>query len=75
MAKLFANSAKPDQTLRFAASDLGLHCLPNTLLRVSRLQWAKKGPFPTEGVSGFFFFFFITVFFFFFFLQNSLYLL
>ena len=42
MAKLFANSGDPDQTLRCVASDLGLHCLPITLLRVSRLQWVKK---------------------------------
>ena len=39
MAKLFANSGDPDQTPRSAASDLGLDCLPITLLRVSRLQW------------------------------------
>ena len=38
-AKLFANSGDPDQTPHSAASDLGLHCLPVTLLRVSRLQW------------------------------------
>ena len=30
MAKLFANSGDPDQTLRTAASDLGMHCLPIT---------------------------------------------
>ena len=42
MGKLFANSGDPDQTPRSAASDLGLHCLPVTLLRVSRLQWVKK---------------------------------
>ena len=41
MAELFANSGDPDQTPRSAASDLGLHCLPITLLRVSRLQWVK----------------------------------
>ena len=41
MAKLFANSGDPDQTPRSAASDLGLHCLPITLLQVSRLQWVK----------------------------------
>ena len=35
MAKLFANSEDP------AASDLGLHCLLITLLRVSRLQWVN----------------------------------
>ena len=38
MAKLFANSGDPDQTPRSAASDLGLHCLPNNILGVSRLQ-------------------------------------
>ena len=42
MAKLFANSGDPDQTPRYVASDLGLHCLPITLLRVSQLQWVKK---------------------------------
>ena len=41
MTRLFANSGDPDQTPRSAASDLGLHCLSNTLLRVSRLQWVK----------------------------------
>ena len=42
MAKLFANSEDPDQTLCYAASDLGLHCLPVTLLGVSRLQWVEQ---------------------------------
>ena len=42
MTKLFANSGDPDQTPRSAASDLGLHCLPSTLLWVSRLQWVKE---------------------------------
>ena len=41
MAKLFANSGDPDQTLLSAATDLGLHCLPITFLQVSRLQWVK----------------------------------
>ena len=41
MVELFANSGDPDQTPRSAASDLGLHCLPITLLAVSRLQWIK----------------------------------
>ena len=41
MVELFANSGDPDQTLRSAASDLGLHCLPVTLLGVSRLQWVR----------------------------------
>ena len=35
LAKPFANSGKPDQMPHSAASDLGLHCLPITLLRVS----------------------------------------
>ena len=39
MAKLFANSGDPHQMLHYAASDLGLHCLQITLLKVSRLQW------------------------------------
>ena len=34
MAKLFANSGDPDQTLCSAASDLGLSCLPSTLLHI-----------------------------------------
>ena len=38
MVELFANSGYPDQTPRSAAFDLGLHCLPVTLLVVSRLQ-------------------------------------
>ena len=42
MAKLFANSGDPDQTPRSAVSDLGLHCLLITLLRVSQLQWVKS---------------------------------
>ena len=38
LVELFANSGDPDQT---TASDLGLHCLPITLLGVSRLQWVN----------------------------------
>ena len=41
MAKMFANSGDPDQMLHPVASDLGLHCLPGTLLGVSRLQWVN----------------------------------
>ena len=44
MAKLFANSGDPDQMQQNVASDLGLHCLPITLLGVSRLQWVKYLP-------------------------------
>ena len=32
MVELFANSGDPDQIPHSAASDLGLHCLPITLL-------------------------------------------
>ena len=42
MAKLFANSGDPDQTPHSVVSDLGRHCLPITLLRVSRLQLVKQ---------------------------------
>ena len=38
MVELFANSGDPDQTPH---PDLCLHCLVNTLLGVSRLQWVK----------------------------------
>ena len=41
MVKLFANSGDPGQMPHSAASDLGLHCLPITLLWVSRLQSVK----------------------------------
>ena len=41
MVELFANSGDPDQMLHSAASDLGLHCLPITLLGVSQLQWVN----------------------------------
>ena len=42
MVELFAKSGDPDQMLHSAASDLGLHCLPSTLLGVSKLQWVNK---------------------------------
>ena len=54
MAKLFANSGEPDQRPHSAASDLGLHCLPLTLLQVSRLQWVnqkKKDIFPISAIN------------------------
>ena len=41
MVELFAKSEDPDQTLCSAASDLGLHYLPVTLLGVSRLRWVN----------------------------------
>ena len=36
MKILLANTVDPDQMPHYVASDLGLHCLPMTLLRVSR---------------------------------------
>ena len=36
-----ANSVDPDQMLHSAASDVGLHFLPVTLSRVSRLKWVR----------------------------------
>ena len=42
MTELFANSGDLDQMPHSAASDLGLHCLPITLIGVSRLQWVKS---------------------------------
>ena len=41
MVEPFANSGESDQTPHSAASDKGLHCLPITLLWVSRLQWVN----------------------------------
>ena len=41
MVDLFANSGDPDQMPHSVASDLGVHCLPITLLGVSRLQWVN----------------------------------
>ena len=42
MVELFANSGDSDQMLHSAASDLGHHCLPVTLLGVARLQGVKE---------------------------------
>ena len=42
LVELSANSKDPDQALHSAASDLGLHCMPVTLLGVSFLQWVKR---------------------------------
>ena len=60
MAKLFANSEDPDQVPHSAASDLGLHCLPVTLLWVSRLQWVNYNS--CRGHSKYFLFFFFVFF-------------
>ena len=42
MVELFANGGDPDQMQQNVAFDLGLHCLPITLLRVTRLQWVNE---------------------------------
>ena len=41
MAKLFANSGDSDQTPHSVVPDLGLQCLPITILGISRLKWFK----------------------------------
>ena len=41
ISELNANSGEPDQTSRFAASDLGLHCLPMSRLWDARLKWVN----------------------------------
>ena len=46
-----ANICRPDQTPRFVASDLGLHCLPTYLLGNKTIQY-KKLPFWTRGING-----------------------
>ena len=38
---LNTNSVDPDQTLYSAASDLGLHCLPKSLLLCARHEWVN----------------------------------
>ena len=39
---LWANSEESDQTPRFAASDLILHCLPMSYKKDARLIWVKR---------------------------------
>ena len=38
---LLVSNVDPDQTPHHVASDLGLHCLPMTLLQFSRKEWVK----------------------------------
>ena len=40
-----ANSVDPDQKPRSAASDLGLYCLPLSLLWDAKLKWVKLSKF------------------------------
>ena len=44
ISELIANSVDPDQTPRSAASDLGHHCLPLTLLLDARHKWVNVLP-------------------------------
>ena len=37
-----ANNVDPDQILHSAAFDLGLHCVPVTLLEISKVNWTKS---------------------------------
>ena len=37
----YVNSVDPDQMPHSVASDLGLHCLPMSLLWDTRLKWVK----------------------------------
>ena len=41
ISELNANSVDPDQTPHSEASDLGLHCLPMSLLWDARLKYVK----------------------------------
>ena len=38
---LLANNIDPDQMPHYVGSDVGLHCLPMTLLRVTKSEWVK----------------------------------
>ena len=38
---MLANNVDPNQKPHYMMSDLGLHCLPMTLLPVSRKEWVK----------------------------------
>ena len=38
---MLANNVDPDQMPHYVASDLGLYCLPMTLLQKSRKEWVN----------------------------------
>ena len=44
ISELNANSIDPDQTPHSAASDLGLYCLPMSLLWDARFKWVNSLP-------------------------------
>ena len=52
MSELKANSVGPDQMPRSAASELGLHCLPMSLLWNARRKWVKRILFPINKDMG-----------------------
>ena len=43
ISELNANNVDPDQTPSSVSSDLGLHCLPISLLWDARLKWVLYG--------------------------------
>ena len=45
LESLYANSVDPNRTLRAAASDLGLHCLPRSEKRDAKPKWVNQ-PLP-----------------------------
>ena len=51
MCEFNANSVEPDQTRRSAASDLGIHCLPMSLLWDARLKWINEPRHVELGMS------------------------
>ena len=75
MAILLAHNVDPDQTPHYVASVQGLHCLPMTFLRVSRLEmvnckrierdfilmqnWRQENGYTFRGSNSFFFFSFL----------------
>ena len=60
MIELFANNGDPDQMPHSAVPDLNPHCLPITLLGVSRLQWVNmQAAMAADNILKYFFFFFL----------------
>ena len=49
---LSANTVDPIQTPHYVASDLGLHCLPMTLLRVSWYEWDNTCTYIASSIVG-----------------------
>ena len=41
ISELFANNVDPDQMPHVAASDLGINCLPKSLLCDARIKWVN----------------------------------